>query len=522
MLKREWDPFADSKIGKLKKYYRSIKIQLYNILENENSPYKQIYDIFALFVVITSSIGIIIEYVPGLKPKLPPDLNSFIDQYEYIALWFFVIEYITRWWVISNFFDDFRKSLETIEETNRYKLYIKSFIAALKPKLHWMISPYALIDLLAILPIIRPLRAFRIIRLLRLLKIIRYGGALRSLFVALKEQSFLFAFIFTSIFAWIVIFSLIVYIFEYNAGNTEQFKSMWHAIYWGIVTISTVGFGDIAPKSDEARLATSIMIGGGIILVSSLTGTFSAALVSRLMTLKQGGLKMPDLENHIVICGWNETSEEVLEQIMAHGIDKEKGVVLVTTWDKELLDIELSDFILYKKGEFIHESVLMDVGIDKASDVLIVGEREEGLTERNIDARTALAAMLIRNLNPQANLYVEVLLDEDASIFQKRLKIREVLIHGQLMGRLMFNSLLNPGLTNLVNTFIGEEHGIKKIKVAKLGKFTNFGELLRFARKKDYLPIAIERRKKVIMNPKDTFILEKDDFVFLLPVGEDY
>jgi voltage-gated potassium channel len=519
MRVKEWDPFSDSKIGKIKKYYRSFKIKLYNILENENSPYKQIYDVFALFVVITSSIGVVIEYVPGLKPKLPPDLNSFIDSYEYVALWFFVVEYITRWWVISNFFDDFKKAVDTLEEKNNLKLYLKAFFKALKVKLKWMFSLYALIDLIAILPIIRPLRAFRIIRLLRLLKIIRYGGALRSLFVALKEQSFLFAFIFTSIFAWIIIFSIIVYIFEYNAGNTEQFKSMWHAIYWGIVTISTVGFGDIAPISNEARIATSIMIGGGIILVASLTGTFSAALVSRLITLKQGGLKMPDLENHIVICGWNETSEEVLEQIMAHEIDKEKGVVLITSFDKEQLDIELSDFILYKKGEFIHESVLLDIGIEKASDVLIVGEREEGLTERNVDARTALAAMLIRTLNPDANLYVEVLLDEDASIFKERLRIREVLIHGQLMGRLMFNSLLNPGLTNLVNTFIGEEYGVKKVKVSKLGKFMNFGELLLFARKKNYLPIAIERRKKVIMNPKDTFILEKDDFVFLLPSG---
>ncbi len=516
---KEWDPFTGSKIGKFKTYYRSLKIRLYNILENENSPYKQIYDIFALFVVITSSIGVVIEYVPGLKPKLPPDLNSFIDDYEYLALWFFVIEYILRWWVISNFIDDFKRAFENIEEQNKLKLYIFAVKEGLKPKIRWMITPYAIIDLLAILPIIRPLRAFRILRVLRLLKIIRYGGAIKSLFVALKEQSFLFAFIFTSIFAWVIIFSIIVYIFEYNAGNTEQFKSMWHAIYWGIVTISTVGFGDIAPVSDNARLATSIMIGGGIILVASLTGTFSAALVSRLMTLKQGGLKMPDLENHIVICGWNETSEEVLEQIMAHEIDKEKGVVLITNWDKDQLDIELSDFILYKKGEFIHESVLLDVGIEKASDVLIVGEREEGLTERNIDARTALAAMLIRTLNPDANLYVEVLLDEDASIFKERLRIREVLIHGQLMGKLMFNSLLNPGLTNLVNTFISEEQGIKKIKVSRLGKFKNFGELLRYSREKNYLPIAVERRKKVIMNPKDTFILEKDDFVFLLPAG---
>jgi len=260
--------------------------------------------------------------------------------------------------------------------------------------------------------------------------------------------------------------------------NSENFSSILYAIYWGIVTISTVGFGDITPITEKGKLISSIMIGGGIILVSALTGTFSAALVGRLMSLKGGDIKLNNLENHIVICGWNETAEEIVEQMISMNLDKEKGIVIITNVPKSQIGIKLPDYVGYKKGDFIQDNILMDVSIDKASDVIIVAEREEGLTERNIDARTALAAMVISNINPDANIYVEVLLDEDAEIFKKRMKVREVLIHGQLIGKILFSSILNPGATNLVKTLIDRETGIKKFKVSKIGKFETFGELL--------------------------------------------
>ncbi|ACO03400.1 MAG TPA: ion transporter [Persephonella sp.] len=502
---------------KLQGRVRVFKIWLYNILENENSPYNQIYNVFALFIVITSSIGVLIELTP-LEAKLPPDLDIFLRDYEEVVLIFFVVEYLTRLWVVSNFTDDFKRTYFSYESPNKLSKLFFALKEAFRPKVQWMKTPYAIIDLLSILPIIRPLRAFRILRVLRLLKIIRYGGAIKSFIFAIKEQAYLFLFIFFTIITWIVILSLLVYIFEYNAGN-ELFVSMWHAIYWGIVTISTVGFGDIHPVTDPGRIITSIMIGGGIVLVAALTGTFSAALVSRLMTLKEGGLKMENLENHIVICGWNETAEEIMEQILSMKIEKEKPVVIVTNLPKSAIGIELPRDVFYKRGDFIQENILTEVGIEKAEHVVIVAEREEGLSERNIDARTALASMLIKTLNPNAHLYVEVLLDEDADIFQKRMRVREVIIHGQILGKIMFTSILNPGATSLIKTLVDKERGIKKVKITGLGKFENFGQLLMYTRKYGYLPVAVERRGKIHLNPKDTFILEKEDFVFLIPAG---
>ena len=499
-------------------YLRVLKFTLYNVLENETSLYKQLYDVGALFLVITSSIAILFDLIPHWNEKLPPDLDAYLTTYEDVVLWFFVIEYILRLWVISNFTSDFKKGFYKYPlKSLPYRILI-GLIEGLKPKVKWMFTPYALIDLLAILPVFRPFRAFRILRLLRILKIVRYGGAIKSLILAFREQSLLFMFILFALATWIIGISLIVYVIEYNAGN-KTFTDMWNAIYWGIVTVSTVGYGDITPITKEGKFLTAVMIGGGMILVASLTGTFSAALVSRLMSIKGGDLKLETLENHIVICGWNETAEEIVEQMISMGIDKERGIVIITNVPKEQIGIKLPDYIGYKKGDFVHDNVLLDVAVDKASDVIIVAEREDGLSERNIDARTALAAMIISNINPTANIYVEVLLDEDAEIFQKRMKVREVLIHGQMIGKILFSSILNPGATDLIKELIDKESGIKKVRMSNVGNFETFGELLISAREKNFLPIAIERDEKVLLNPEDSFKLKPTDYVFLIPTG---
>lgn len=503
------------------KKYRStlkrIKIDIYNILENERSPLNHIYSIIAIILVIASSMTILFLFTPQ-RENLPPDLYTFLKNFEEISLIFFLVEYILRWWVISDFLDDF-KSYVNQHETKNTKVYIKGILKALEVKFRWMIKPYSIIDFLAILPIIRPLRLLRIFQIIRIFKLIRYFNVFKNIIKAFKEQWFIFLFSFLMIFLNIFVLSLITYVYEYNENNKE-FSSLWIAIYWGIITSFTVGYGDIVPISEVGRMCASIMTILNIIFISILTAGFSASFINKLLELKEGGIKMKDLKDHIVICGYNETSEEILKKIMENNIDKEKPVVLITNVDKKDLGIELSKYIIYKRGDFIIENNLLDIAIEKASDVIIVGEKLANLNERDTDARTALAGMLIKTLNPNCKLYVEVLLDEDAEIFKKRIKAREVLIHGQILGKILFSSILNPGNTNLIETLINIETGIRKIKVKEFGNVKNFKEVFFDARKLGFLPIALERNRKIILNPPDDFEILENDYIFLIPKGD--
>nr|BAU79752.1 putative potassium uptake protein TrkA [uncultured Aquificaceae bacterium] len=504
-----------------KKSYSSVirrfKLFLYNLLENELNPLYHIYSVIAIFIVITSSITIILLIAPT-KEKFPPDLHQFLKDFEEITLWFFVVEYIIRLWVISDFIDDYQEHLKKYKHKT-IKAHLKSFFHALKVKLNWMVKPYSLIDLIAILPIFRPLRTFRVLQILRILKTLRYSAGIKNILFALKEQTFIFVFTILLIFLNIIIFSIVVYIYEYNAGN-KGFNSLFNAIYWGAITSFTVGYGDIVPTTSVGKILASFMTFINLVLISALTAGFSVSFINRLLELKEGEIKMRDLKNHIVLCGYNETSEEVLENLITLGVDKEKPIVLITNYDKKDLGVNLSNYVLYKKGDFIREDILIDVAIDKASDIVIVGEKLPHLTDRDIDARTALTGMLIKTLNPTARLYVEVLLDEDAEIFRKRLGTKDILIHGQILGKIMFSSILNPGATELIQTIIDNETGIRKVKVKDIGSFDTFGTLLNNLRTEGLLPIAVERNKKITLSPSDDFKIFETDYIFIIPQSE--
>jgi len=486
---------------------RKLKIWLYNLLESDTGPYRLLYDIFALFIVVTSSIPIILELFINIP--LPPDLQRIFDIYEELALGYFAVEYILRLWVVSDFTEDFKEAYE------RERSLLKAFIEALKPKLRWMVKPYSIIDLLAILPILRPLRTFRLLRLLRLLKIFRYSYALKSLIAAIREEAPIIAFIIITLILWIVTISVTVYIYEYNAGN-EKFHSIFEALYWGIVTISTVGYGDITPITREGKFLASILISGGIVLVSALTATFSATLINRMNILKGEGLKLNKLKEHLLICGWSESGEELLEEIIKAGLDKEKPIVLVTEYDKSELGVDIGKYVLYKKGDFTKEHVLLEVSAHAASEVVILGERKEGLSDRNVDARTALTAMLIKTLNPRAKIYVEVLHDENAEVFEKRLGVDGVFIYGKVIGRLIFSSIVTPGVEKLLESLLTAEGAIRKVRVKEVKGVRTFGQAIVALRRWGALPVAVEKRGKVVVNPPDSLELSPDDYLFVI------
>jgi voltage-gated potassium channel len=85
---------------------------------------------------------------------------------------------------------------------------------------------------------------------------------------------------------------------------------------------------------------------------------------------------------------------------------------------------------------------------------------------------------------------------------------------------MMFSSLLNPGATSLIETLLDIETGIQKVKVRELGSYKTFGEIIKIVRKDGYLPIAVERSKKIILNPEDDFEIQESDAIFLIPKGE--
>lgn len=151
-------------------------------------------------------------------------------------------------------------------------------------KLKFIFSFYGVVDLLAILPFyiasgfdLRAIRIFRLLRLVRILKLFKYNQAInrfqRALFIA-KEELILFGFV-----AAIMLYlsAVGIYYFE-NSAQPEQFKSVFHSLWWSVTTLTTVGYGDMYPITAGGKLFTFLILTIGLGIVAIPTGLVASAL----------------------------------------------------------------------------------------------------------------------------------------------------------------------------------------------------------------------------------------------------
>lgn len=157
-------------------------------------------------------------------------------------------------------------------------------IYASESKVKFLTSFFGIVDLVAILPFylsigidLRAVRAFRMLRLFRLLKLARYNSAVRRFHRALmisKEEIVLFL----SMTAILLYLSAVgIYFFE-NQAQPENFKSVFHSLWWSVATLTTVGYGDIYPITTGGRVFTFFMLIIGLGIVSVPAGLVSSAL----------------------------------------------------------------------------------------------------------------------------------------------------------------------------------------------------------------------------------------------------
>ncbi len=229
------------------------RAKIHEVIYGTHTPAGKLFDVVLLIAIVFSIIIVMLESVQSFDSKY----HDFFNISEWIITILFTIEYILR------------------------------IICVTKPK-RYILSFYGIVDLLSTIPkylalfimesqFLTVFRALRLLRVFRILKLIRFVGEANNLTRALKQsRSKIFIFIFF-IFIISIILGTIMYLIE---GPDNGFKSIPQSIYWCIVTLTTVGFGDITPQTPLGQmLATLIMIiGYGIIAVP--TGIISAEYVS--------------------------------------------------------------------------------------------------------------------------------------------------------------------------------------------------------------------------------------------------
>jgi len=235
------------------------------------------FDISIIVLIILNTIAVIIGTMEGVSAKYGQALHIF----EIFSIAVFSIEYLLRLW--------------TCPLNPKFQ---RPFWGRLK----FMVSPLAIVDLLAVLPFYLPLfipfdlrfvRAIRLIRILRLLKIGRYSEALK-LFkrVIHSRKAELIIAVFT-IFILLIISSSLLYYVEHEA-QPDKFKNIPEAMWWGVVTLTTVGYGDIYPITAMGKFLAAVISLLGIGLFAMPAGILSAGFIECIQDKKKAPGRCPN------------------------------------------------------------------------------------------------------------------------------------------------------------------------------------------------------------------------------------
>ncbi len=379
--------------------YTNTKVFVKNILDNSHYKYKKYFDFFMIFLVL-STIAILIYEVNHVK------IDALIE-YEYFAVGIFIIEWLSRFWV----YNDFRKIIiKDYEEALFFGKDYKSLVSikkAFKEKMEFVLSPSSIIDLLAILPAYRPLRVLRIFLLFRLFKILRYANSLKEFAHVFTERKFeLFTLFLLTV---IVIFfgSTIMFVYE-GTGINEKVTSYFDAVYWAVITVSTVGYGDIVPVTIEGKFVTAVLIINGILVIAFSTSIVTTSLVERMELIKQSRVEnqVQKLKDYIVICGYSTMAKYLIDELLKQN----KKILVIDNDDNKILKAKNNNLLVIK-GDATDIDFLKRVGVGKNVTTIIA---------TSIDDATNLSIVLgARMLD--SNLQILTLVNE--SEVENKLKL---------------------------------------------------------------------------------------------------
>lgn len=232
---------------------------LKNIVELNDNPKSRYFAYFIQILIFVSIVSFSVETIPDLSSST----RSILRVIEVFCVVVFTVEYLLRIYVSDR-------------------------------KLRFIFSFYGLIDFLAILPFylalgidLRSLRALRFLRLFRLLKLMRYNRAINHFTRAIataKEEIVLFLIVTLIL---IYISAVGIYYFE-NEAQPEHFASVFDSLWWSIITLTTVGYGDVYPVTVGGRVFTFIILMIGLGIVAIPTGIISSALTKSVDKNEEG------------------------------------------------------------------------------------------------------------------------------------------------------------------------------------------------------------------------------------------
>jgi voltage-gated potassium channel len=311
------------------------------------------------------------------------------------------------------------------------------------------------------------------------------------------------------LFVLLILSSLALAVFEPNI-------SLVNAFWLSIVTLTTVGYGDITPTTLGGRIVGMLIMLFGIGILGMFTASIASIFVAKRLK-EDRGMQTRDFDNHIIICTWNSSAKEIIQELRSDDRFGKTPIVLLA--DLELKPVD-DENLFFLKGSATEEN-LKRANIELAKTVIILGE--DRLEPDTRDAKVVLAALAVEALNPDAYSIVE-LADEANVQHCQRANADEIIVTTEFSYRLISRAALDHGITKIISSLLSSREGddIYKINAPETCIGKNFIDIfIKFKQENNSTVLGIQQTDgTVISNPDANHVLAKDDHLIVIASGK--
>ncbi len=419
-------------------------------LVDDDNPRRYLFEIFLALIIIFSVVLAFMQNEQG-------ELSGIFATLDTSIIIFFILEYVARFYIASDFRED---------------LSHKNLGFAFSKKVKWMIKPSSLIDFFAIIPSLHFFRIFRVfrffkllrlIRLIRVFKILRDFDKLNIILRGMPEQNRIFYIFFTITFFLIISISFGLYIVESKSVDTEisSFKdALWY-------TLKTIELVDETPNTWIGKLFSGLLLLFNMAIFGFLVSMILNKIRQVMDAITTGKISNLKIKDHIVICGYTKSSQNVIEELLK---DKKKynKIVLVST-----RPIKEISGLIYVNADFTDYKTLTSLNIKHARFAIVFAEAKEHDTIKDVDLRTVMTIFHIEKEAPHVHTIAEINDEINAEIIKDKIQGDEILYKELIDAKIITACINNPNISNLFYELFGDKN--ERIKCTNLNEL-NIGD----------------------------------------------
>ena len=332
----------------------------------------------------------------------------------------------------------------------------------------------------------------------------RYNFKIKAIWAFLQRENFI---------RLLLILILIIIFSSLGLLLAEPDLSLFDSLWWTIVTLTTVGYGDITPTTPAGRMIAIVDMLLGVGLLAVMSANIASILVDRKIR-EDLGMSSYKFEDHIIICEWNYRARVILKELRHEKKTKEKPIILISEIERKPIE---DPNLFFVKGE-VSDETLQRANLEKANTVIILGD--DHLDYKNRDAKVILSTLTVESINRSAYTIVE-LVDEAYIPTCKRANADEIIVSNKLSSRLISNAAINHGISNVISDLLSYEYGNQLYKIAVPESEVGRSFMKVFIYMKEVyqsIIIAIQKGEKgeVISNPASDYTLGDTDYLIVI------